>query len=282
METLPRPSTTPPVDVAASTRTSTSDVVRLFGSGMRARTMLDQWRTRAPQPIQNMLRTHVASTVYRLTPSDVTDCAARTRHPLGDIRKSDIAPATKVRDWWAPLTFTYAFHHLLEQRGTLFTWDEFLHDLQEEPLLSHYLHQPGIALVQQAHRLPGHEHASDALTWRLGNAYYSFLREMYVLAAARAAGYDLRMHPLADVMHRVDAWLGHTTLSIYVDNPKFKTGTGEGRKPRPAQLLADCLTPLRHETLALTQTAQYGRCMFADPATIAARLSALTAEAVAA
>lgn len=42
--------------------------------------------------------------------------------------------------------------------------------------------------------------AHGAMRWRIGNFYYSFLREQYVHAVFRECGVHLRQHPLADAL----------------------------------------------------------------------------------
>ncbi len=68
------------------------------------------------------------------------------------------------------------------------------------------------------------------MRWRIGNYYYSFLREIHLLSILRETGLDLLFHPLADALFRVDAWLGDLVLSLYVGNARYRTVTGTGRK----------------------------------------------------
>ncbi|WP_410608787.1 hypothetical protein [Amycolatopsis sp. lyj-109] len=64
--------------------------------------------------------------------------------------------------------------------------------------------------------------ASDALRWRFGNAYYSFLREVHTLVYLRGNGLDVRFHPLADALFRIDSWMDDAVFSIWVASENFR------------------------------------------------------------
>ena len=98
---------------------------------------------------------------------------------------------------------------------------------------------------------------SQAIRWRIGLAYYSFVRETYTIAALRSGGLDVRAHPLADALFRVDAWTGRTVLALYIRNPRFRDGP-RGRKPRTADILANSHPPFRYEELLLPVRHQFG------------------------
>lgn len=89
------------------------------------------------------------------------------------------------------------------------------------------------------------------MRWRVGNYYYSFLREIHVISVLRQRGIDVRFHPLADALFRVDAWSGHTALSLYVGNKEFKRGDEEGRKWRTEEILDGAGPLFSFETIEL-------------------------------
>lgn len=97
------------------------------------------------------------------------------------------------------------------------------------------------------------------MRWRVGNAYYSFLREIYTVVELRSQGVDLRVHPLADALFRVDAWVGSKALSLRVGNEKFRKGGDGGRKVPTEKLLADVYPPLEFATLELSPATKFGR-----------------------
>lgn len=82
--------------------------------------------------------------------------------------------------------------------------------------------------------------AEEAMWWRLGNAYYSTLRELYVLAVWRCMGQPVEYHVLADALFRADFWVEDTVISLFVINAQYRDGGGAGRKPHPAEILGDC------------------------------------------
>ena len=78
----------------------------------------------------------------------------------------------------------------------------------------------------------------NAVRWRLGKFYYSALREVDLLAALHAKGVPLKYHVLADVLLRVDYWMGKTLICIYFPNTEYRSGES-GRKPKAAQVFVD-------------------------------------------
>jgi hypothetical protein len=98
---------------------------------------------------------------------------------------------------------------------------------------------------------------AGAVRWRIGLACYSFVREVYTIAVLRCAGLDVRAHPLADALFRVDAWAGRTVLSLYVRNAAFRDGQ-RGRKPRASQILGGAEPPFHYQELSLDNRHEYG------------------------
>lgn len=92
------------------------------------------------------------------------------------------------------------------------------------------------AAVAGGHSL---EHATEAMWWRLGNSYYSMLRELYVLAVLREGGLAVEYHVIADALFRADFWLGDTVISLFVSNTRYRDGGGGGRKQHPREILGD-------------------------------------------
>ncbi|MCO8127269.1 hypothetical protein NHL50_08615 [Acidimicrobiia bacterium EGI L10123] len=92
---------------------------------------------------------------------------------------------------------------------------------------------------------------------RVGNAYYSFLRELYVVALLRDRGVDARFHPLADALFRVDLWVDRTNVSLFIGNNLFRSST-TGCKDRPELFLADASPPFQHESIQLPVQHRFG------------------------
>lgn len=216
--------------------TTAADVVRYFAAGRAARNELEKWRRKTPEVVERVMA-HVAATPYRVGSEEVS--RFRTGHPLRQIASEAAYRETVIQNWRPDFAMVHLFHFCLEAHGGLFSYEEFRRFCASD--------NAGIAFSQQAQRtlqklveLDGHdeEKTKHAMTWRVGNAYYSFLREIYLVATLREAGFDARIHPLADALFRVDAWCGTATVEMYVANPRFKQGD-TGRKPKTAKYLED-------------------------------------------
>lgn len=96
------------------------------------------------------------------------------------------------------------------------------------------------------------------MRWRVGNAYYSFLREVYTIVELRSRGVDLQVHPLADALFRVDCWTDRTAVSLRVGNPKFRAGATQGRKPPAVRILADLQPPVEFADIELRPASEFG------------------------
>jgi hypothetical protein len=181
---------------------------------------------------------HTTRALYGLSPEDVEDVARRTTHPLGNIRKAAVDRIETVADWRPDFAFTHVFHYALEALECMFTFDDFRAFCMNDPQARAMLGDPAREITRTA-AAEGTAPAAarDAVRWRVGLAYYSFLRETYTLAVLRAEGLDVRAHPLADALFRVDAWIDRTVISLYIRNAKYRDG-GAGRKSPVRSILA--------------------------------------------
>jgi hypothetical protein len=164
-------------------------------------------------------------------------------------------------------------HQDLEERGHIPTWQELKGEqgpwhnrirsvaIEQRDQAAEEIRRTGATAVE-AKRL-----ATGAMQWRLGNAYYSFLRELFVVATLRQAGIDARCHPLADALFRADAWVGNTVISLYVGNPKYLTRVS-GRKSPATELLGDASPPFDFLSLELETQHKFGVVHLPDPAAI--------------
>jgi hypothetical protein len=109
-----------------------------------------------------------------------------------------------------------------------------------------------------------------SIQWRVGNAYLSYLREMYVIAVLREEGFDVRYHLLADVLFRADCWVKDTCVGIYVRNLKFRAGR-RGRKPRVQEILGD--GPFSFVELELAPRHEFGNVHLPERRSIVAAAS---------
>lgn len=109
--------------------------------------------------------------------------------------------------------------------------------------------------IRQGYR---EQHVWDALQWRTGNEFYSFVREVYTVSYLRTADKDVRVHPLADALFRVDAWLRRTVLDVYVRNDEYRDGKG-GRKLPSEVILAGADPAFKFVELPLPEASEFGR-----------------------
>ncbi|MFI1102486.1 hypothetical protein [Streptomyces melanogenes] len=198
--------------------------------------------------------------VYELRVEDVTAVCVRTEHALGEVNRRDGEAVQAIVDWHPDFAFTHMFHICLERTGSLPSYQDFRCFAEEDPLGHRMLGGPARAQVSSvlAEGVPP-DLARAAMRWRIGNAYYSFLREIYTIVQLRMRGVDLRTHPLADALFRVDCWAGRAALSLRVGNKKFREGAQYGRKMPTERLLGELQPPLKFVTIELRPATVFGR-----------------------
>lgn len=203
---------------------------------------------------------HRTRLIYQLSEEDVKRVCQATVHALGNVRRADGERVRSIVDWHPDFAFTHMFHVCMEQIQALPTYQDFRRFTQHDPLGQKMLGSPAREKVSQAERENfSPALARDAMQWRVGNAYYSFLREVHTVVQLRRRGIDLRVHPLADALFRVDAWTGRKALSLRVGNKKFGLGADAGRKHRPEQLLADLSPGFEFRTIELPPASRFGQ-----------------------
>jgi hypothetical protein len=208
------------------------------GHAAAART-LQAWREDASKrevvPHVEQART---AALYALTSEELAGVIARTMHPLGDIKREVRERVPSVRDWHPAFSFQHVLHHSLEATGKVLTYQDFREFCRDDARARQMLLEPAAAITghaQEADRVTFSE-ARDALRWRVGLAYYSFLRELFVIISLREAGLDARCHVLADCLFRVDFWVRGDCFELFVTSPQFKGGQA-GRKHGPAHYI---------------------------------------------
>ncbi|MBP2193601.1 hypothetical protein [Nocardia goodfellowii] len=180
---------------------------------------------------------HRTTVPYAIASEDIP--ALSTHHPLGKIKKEEAEEVALIRDWFPDFAFAHLFHYMLEEKQRLYSWQEFCKWFQGEAV-SGWLWEPSRQMVARAMAEGwSRQRADEAMRWRVGNFYYSFLREMHVIAALRERGLPMLFHPLADALFRVDAWCGNVLLELFVGNPMYKAGSRGGRKHRTEDYFAD-------------------------------------------
>ncbi|MGH3398201.1 MAG: hypothetical protein ACRDPO_26285 [Streptosporangiaceae bacterium] len=218
-------------------QTTAAEVSATFAVTPRARELLHRWQADPLRPqVPPVVLAHATRVLYDLDPAAVQP----------------------VVDWRPDFAFTHVMHLALEAVGDLPTFQAFADFCAGDPAGRTALGDPAREIRRQA-REQGYarDDVAGAVRWRIGLAYYSFVREVYTIAVLRSAGLDVRAHPLADALFRVDAWGGRTVLSLYVRNAAFRDRQ-RGRKPRASQILAGAEPPFRYQELSLDTRHEYG------------------------
>lgn len=245
-------------------RTTIPEVLLTFCRTQAARSAFDQWlATRGD--VATVMLGHVTSRVYDVTSSDVEHIARTTEHALGSVRREQAAAVPAMRDWSSPFAMTHALHACIEQIG-LPTFGAF-RDWCANTDTGRYMLWDDLLEIQNTLVSSGvqRESVMAASRWRIGNAYYSFMRELYVLSTLRECDLDVFTHPVADSLFRVDAWTSSTMLSIYIGNSTFRDGT-RGRKVSPVVLNGGAM---KHHEIRLETPRNFGRIHLPDHDAIA-------------
>ena len=226
--------------------TTADEVVNTFMVTPLAAKLFHRWRNNPDQRhVTDFVMNHRTRVLYTIRPEDVRRAAKQTVHALARIRSDDIAQVKPIRDWRPDFAFTHVLHYALEATEALPTYQGFRKFCENDDRARAMLWTPSRQIIETvaaagkdddsrtALRIAAH----DALRWRVGNAYYSFLREVYTIAVLRAEGHAVQAHPLADAVFRADAWIGRTVLSLYIGNAAFRN-KGQGRKIPVSSILA--------------------------------------------
>lgn len=172
--------------------------------------------------------------LFSVTPQEVIDLVALgarggREHALGEARKMD--GIQDIRDMTTPPPMIFAFHVLLERLERVHRWTEYLafHEGHPEYFLNEFEKITGIDRSSAAYNIDARGNMGG-LRYRLGNSYYSGLKEVYILASLRHRFHiDARYHFLIDTEWKTDIFSGNVLIELYVGNDVMKTKDG-GRK----------------------------------------------------
>ncbi len=226
--------------------TTYEDVVNRFGRSQRASGELRRWRALPGKaPVVSFAEQMQTRAAYLISPEHVEEACEATRHalegPAGQrLRRSIGESVTEIANWYPNFPIVHSLYWAVEHLQRPPLWDEFIALWREQEPARTMLGLPAaqaIATAEQAGR--SRADAEEAMWWRLGNAYYSLLRELYVLAVLRDTGRAVEYHVLADALFRVDFWLGDTVISLFVANARYRDAEGAGRKLTARRLLSD-------------------------------------------
>ncbi|MFZ1125722.1 MAG: hypothetical protein WAN59_11350 [Candidatus Baltobacteraceae bacterium] len=221
---------------------SFDDAYRLFvdRGGPAARKVYDRWESRKDlrdAGVINFVKAFKHERLFAITRHEFDDVVKNTTHPLKQItpkNERDLKAIRLVENADVPWSFMQLFHGYVERDG-LPTWQTFRMWIMGEgaPLLwAPYKEQLGFREADHATK----QLIRDGTAWRLGNAYYSALREIDIIVSLGDAGLPVSYHLLADALFSVDFWRGNRFVSVYIENPQFKSLEGGGRKSRPEDI----------------------------------------------
>lgn len=244
--------------MAVGLTTSAGEVERIFAAAGAARPQLARWKRRKNlEYVAEKVMSHVSSAVYSVRSEQVK--ALATEHPIGRVRPAQGYRVQDIKNWHPDFAFVHLFHFCLEEKGGIFSYEDFRDWCRPGHPAHEWISAPALTMVEAAvARQVPRKDAMSAMKWRVGLAYYSFLREMYAVAALRELGLDMRSHCLADALFRVDTWCGDTVVELYIKNREFKSG-GQGRKKTAADYLAPGQAQFRFVRLEMEPRHEYGR-----------------------
>lgn len=230
---------------ALPAETTYDAAVAHLARGPAARRELEAWRSRPGKaPVVAFARELTSRRLYDVSPAMVEDACARTTHALArddgtGLRRGVAESVEPIVDWHPNFPIVHTLYFAIERFGRPPLWHELREFWRTDEQARAMLGAPARQHVQEAIRAgaPAAD-AEEAMWWRLGNAYYSCLREVYVLAVLREAGVPAQYHVIADALFRADFWAGDTIISLYVANAKFRAGA-TGRKRSARSLLGD-------------------------------------------
>lgn len=194
------------------------------------------------------MEAHRTRVPYRIGAEELERVCRSTDHALGAVRRVDAEGVVSIVDWEPNYAVAHVLHYALERCGAPFTWQWFRMFCRDDLEARRMLYEPAQEMVRRAVSESSSgltpAGARAAMRWRVGNFYYSFLRELYLVVRLREHGLDVRMHPLADALYRVDAWWGDVAFAIYIRNGRFRDGV-EGRKPTTDSITGWAVCPIR-------------------------------------
>ncbi|WP_329247908.1 hypothetical protein OG417_00240 [Actinoallomurus sp. NBC_01490] len=244
--------------------TTADDVLSLFNVTDEARSRFTAWRDdpkRRNTVVPHVLA-HRTKVLYTVTPEEIyaiRDQIDPDNHALGKVRRYEGERVKQIVDWEPDFAFSHVFHYVLEAIGRVFTWKEFGEFCRTDSKARAMLYDPA---SKKNAEVAGEGcwsllDARKAMRWRIGNFYYSFIREIHVISQLRANGVDVQFHPLADALFRVDAWCGRVALSLYVGNKKYRKG-GHGRKFPPDAILSGAVPSFVFDSVELAPADKFG------------------------
>ncbi|MBW4720705.1 hypothetical protein [Saccharothrix obliqua] len=217
--------------------TTALDVRRIFNVTQETRLHFNGWFS-DHKHVAALVMNHEADVVLRVTPQDVVEACITVP------RTGPPPDVLDIRGWRPDFAFTHVAHHVVETLGRLPGWAEFRDFCESDERTRSMLWTPAQEAIAGARA--ERPLARKAMHHKVVTEFSAFLRHTYVVAELRRNGLDVRVHPLADVVFRVDAWVERLIL-----NPR-------GGPQRSADLLVHAMPPFFFHDLGFTESEQVG------------------------
>lgn len=239
-------------------------VERHFVRSARTRALVSRWAERhGDDGVVPAVREHRSRVVNAVTLKEVEDVCTGTEHALGTVRWKDVKDVRSIRDWTCPFAVSHVFHFITEAVGTIPTYQQF-REASESPRFRDMLWTPAAQAIDARIRAGTPPRiAYGAMKWRIGNFYYSFLREQWVHAYLRMWGVTTRQHPLADALFGVDGWADDKVISLFIGNRIYRSAD-DGRKRTPRDHLHGSRPPFTFISMELSAPNEFGRVHLPD------------------
>lgn len=193
---------------------------------------------RAKDGVVSLVKTIDHKTLYSMTVDQVEEACEKTTHALGQTSKRHLEANPLFRDindFNVPFAYLHGMHKMMEDLGRLPLWQDVMPFYEDNPKILLGLYREHFKYEEA--NTETRRFLDDAIAWRLGLAYYSFLREVDLFVRIREVhDIDLRYHLFADVTLSTDFWIDNCIISLYLNNSRFKTADGKGRKKRTSSI----------------------------------------------
>lgn len=199
----------------------------------RSSQLPSQWPT-----VRAAFKASCQTVLYKLSPQDVVKVMATTEHALGWMsgKQNDEPQFKRIKDVSPAYPVIMLLHHLMEKLRRVPTWTDFEKFLFSHPDLCLRYFWSAARISPTTIDQGWDDDMMASIRYRLGNFYYSFLREIHLIAVLRRVyNLDVRYHPILDSEWKVDAVCGPVLLEVYVPSEGLK-GKDVERKQTCEQL----------------------------------------------
>lgn len=218
--------------------------------------------------VMDKFRKSRQTVLYTLAPSDIVKATFDTEHSLGDVSAAEARHKDnrRIASFSPSLPMILVLHDLMERLGRIPLWQDFVEHLFTDHRmgLGDFVNLIGIDFPRSISSLWVHPQMR-AVRYRLGNAHYSFIREIGAISGLRTDhDLDIRYHPHIDVNWKADMVCGRVRVELFVPNEEYKDDASKGRKRRCRDLNPDL--PVVTKTMKPSRIG--GQCWLFPPAEI--------------